>query len=140
MSLSSSSNFTQGNAFPWQTRANIALLSLTAFSFQTLFDTRWLLGGFKTQPGINANWHSILTVDERKQQILLWRVFHWHDVAIRRGGKATIPRLAPDQWHAEIDKACLCGHIWSLMSKVPEQFPDEVEAKVLLAMTEGCHG
>ena len=106
---------------------------------QMLVDKRWLLGGFKTQPGINALWHGIMTMTNAKQEILLKRVFHLHEIARKRGGKGTVPRLSAEAWQQEIDRCCLYGHIIELMKLVPDQFEDTMD-KVILGMVEGCLG
>lgn len=107
---------------------------------QMLVDKRWLLGGFKTQPGISALWHSIMTMTKTKQEMLLSRIFHLHEIARKRGGKGTVPRLSAEAWQQEIDRCCLYGHILEQMTHFPDQFCQDTMDKVMLGMIEGCPG
>lgn len=96
-----------------------------------LVDKRWLLGGFKTQPGISALWHSIMTMTKTKQEMLLSRIFHLHEIARKRGGKGTVPRLSAEAWQQEILEQ---------MTHFPDQFCQDTMDKVMLGMIEGCPG
>lgn len=83
-----------------------------AFSNQLLLDGRWMLGGSSRDPSIKSMhlWSSILTMDDAKQNIFIQRVLMLHEIALKQGGRASIPRLALSDWNTLADQFCFLGH------------------------------
>ena len=119
---------------------NESSLPLAAFSVATITDTRWLVGGIAK--ATNGLWYEILLMTPTKQCPFLQRLFFLHDIQVRRGGRASLTRLASEQqWSLEIDRMCLLGFIYERMEAAHESdFLPDVLAKIRLGMVEGCPG
>ena len=90
-------------------------------------------------------WHQILKMTAEKQLVFVHRVLHLHDVALRRGGKAANPRLAPAEWALEADRCCFLAHCLCAMQKEcnPDgtaKFSDEDMEKAFNRAIEGRPG
>ena len=109
---------------------------------QTLTSTRWLLEG--CADGVNNPlWHTILKVDEKKQELFMHRVFFLHNRASKRGGRAASSRLSMADWNGEVERMCLacfiCEQMQMAVSHTGEKlFADEVLAKVTKRSIDGC--
>ncbi|CAK9065321.1 unnamed protein product [Durusdinium trenchii] len=71
-----------------------------------------MLGGSSRDPSIKSMhlWSSILTMDDAKQNIFIQRVLMLHEIALKQGGRASIPRLALSDWNTLADQFCFLGH------------------------------
>lgn len=98
-------------------------------------DTRWLLGGLSRHA--NGNWYHMLQMTPIKQELFLERIFHLHDISTRRAGKASVVRLAPDQFALECDRMCFQAFVLEQMEATPDSFPADTLRKVRLGMIEG---
>lgn len=106
-----------------------------------------MLGGESKDPRVQNShlWHQILKMDADKQLVFVHRVLHLHDVALRRGGKAANPRLAPSEWSQETDRCCFLGHCLCMMQKESKpdgtpKFSEEIMDKAFNRAIEGRPG
>lgn len=118
------------------------LLPLPAFSVQTLTSTRWLLEG--CADGVNNPlWHTILTMDEKKQDLFMQRVLFLHNRASRRGGRAASSRLTASEWNNEAERMCTACFIFEQMAMAvshtgEKMFAGDVLQKVIKRCIDGC--
>ena len=87
-------------------------------------------------------WHSILKVNDRKQVIFIQRVLLLHEIASKKGGRASTNRLSVSEWQLECDRCCLLTHILDEMSRTVDDhgqrlFPDDLLASLAMRVVEG---
>ncbi|CAL1147634.1 unnamed protein product [Cladocopium goreaui] len=87
-------------------------------------------------------WHSILKVNDRKQVIFIQRVLLLHEIASKKGGRASTNRLSVSEWQLECDRCCLLTHILDEMSRTVDDhgqrlFPDDLLASLATRVVEG---
>ena len=75
--------------------------------------------------------------DTDQTELFLERIFHLHDISTRRAGKASVVRLAPDQFALECDRMCFQAFVLEQMEATPDSFPADTLRKVRLGMIEG---
>ena len=109
--------------------------TLPAFNRESILDARWLLGGLPKLS--NGVWYQVLQVTAVKQELFLERLFHLHDIASRRAGRASMVRLSSDQFSIECDRVCLQGFVLQQMMLHPDSFPQDSVDKIRLGMIEG---
>lgn len=102
-----------GLAFPSPLSLKLHLAP-SAFNAQTLTSTRWLLDA--VPDGVDSPlWYSILTVDQKKQQLFMARLLFIHDRACKRGGRGASNRLSLPEWNNELERCCLMFYILDQM-------------------------
>ena len=122
----------------------LVLIFPAAVSNALLLDERWMLGGTTRNPdakNLHA-WHTILKVNEGKQIMFIQRVFMLHEIASKKGGRASTNRLSLSDWQLECDRCCLLTHILQEMSKTVDDdgtrlFPDDLLTSLAKRVVEG---
>ena len=106
---------------------------------------RWYLQA--TAPNVNGCWHEMLTVDAGKQLAFLKRIFHLHEVAIRRRtSKSQSCRLSVSAFERECNAMMALAHIEEAMfaahhpTRKDRMFPDAVMRVVDQKIREGWLG
>ena len=90
-------------------------------------------------------WHSILKVDNHKQEAFMLRIFFLHNRAFSRSGKAASYRLSLNEWNNEVERMSLAVHICEQMRIATDHdgnvlFPADAMKKVQKRVIDGCLG
>lgn len=115
----------------------------SAFSRETLLQSRWLLSGVPR--GVEGIWYDVLIMTEGKQQLFLQRVLFSFDLAKRKAGKAQILRMSTTEWQQEADICCLGGYVLEKMRSARTSdnlvlFKKTTTDMVRSRFIEGCLG
>ena len=116
-----------------------------AFSNILILDARWMLNGVTRDPSAKSIhlWASILTMNANKQKLFIARVFLLHDIAVKQGGRASVPRLSLSDWNTEANRCCFLAHcIDKMIEKTDEHgnpmFTEELIDTIMTRAVEGC--
>ena len=103
-----------------------------------------MLGGATRDPNAKNlhTWHNILKVDQGKQKLFMQRVLLLHEIASKKGGRASSVRLTVSEWNVECDRCCLVSHILEEMEKEVDSngvrvFPDSLLIQLAERAIEG---
>ena len=104
-----------------------------------------MLNGVTRDPSAKSIhlWASILTMNTNKQKLFITRVFLLHDIAVKQGGRASVPMLSLADWNTEADRCCFLGHcIDKMMEKTDEHgnkmFTEDMIDIIIDRAVEGC--